>query len=67
MGVIADRRDWMFAFAPFFLIGSAGHDFGRPQQRRQPAAKRVGDCVSFHNQFLNRPHGPSCRRLTPTT
>jgi hypothetical protein len=24
--------------------------------RRRPTAKRVGDCISFHNQFLNRPH-----------
>src|ERR1700692_4446613 len=28
----------------------------RPQQRRRLAAKRVGDCTSVHNQFLNRPH-----------
>jgi hypothetical protein len=42
--------------------GSAGdaihHPSGRwrAQQRRRLAAKRVGDCISFHNQFLNRPH-----------
>jgi hypothetical protein len=42
--------------------GSAGnaihHPPGRwrPQQRRRLAAKRVGDCTSVHNQFLNRPH-----------
>jgi len=42
--------------------GSAGdaihHPSGRwrPQQRRRHAAKCVGACTSFHNQFLNRPH-----------